>query len=271
LLNFQIIKYIIDGLSRKIPGKYFYQITTNGYCLTEEMIEYLAQHMSSISISLDGNEETNDINRVSKEEESTFATVFKNAKFLREKFEDMEVRMTVDAETCGYLSKNIFFLLKEGFTRINAEVDCSDERWTVEAVDYLERECRTVKNVLADNDYKNRITLPIGYKAFNKTCCTGGIDSYHIDPNGNIYPCSVVLGDVEMCMGNVCNGIIAEKMEELERIAALKIPVCEGCGGYESCINVRCRLINKKIMGDYISPVPLVCELHRRNLVFHNI
>ncbi len=271
LLSFAIIKYIIEGLEQKSSHKFSYHITTNGYYLNEEIIEYLSQHMDVITVSIDGNKRTNDLNRLSIQGESTFDMVLHNAKLLNAEFSNLEIRMTVDIESCKYLSENILFLLNEGFTLINAEMDFTNQGWTVEAVDIVESECRKIKQMRLQDDRLKNIGLPIGYSASNMAECTGGIDGFSIDPEGNIYPCIMTVGDLEMCVGNVVSGIREDWKCYLRDISALEMPACEGCGGYKSCSNVRCRLVNKKVMGDYLSPIPLLCELHRRNLEFPNI
>lgn len=271
LLNFPIIKYIIEGLAQKSSLKFSYHITTNGYYLNEEVIEYLLRHMDVITVSIDGNKRTNDLNRLSIQGESTFNTVLHNAKLLQEKFNNLEIRMTVDIENCKYLSENVLFLLDEGFTLINAELDFADQEWTVEAVDIVESECRKIKQMRLQDGRLENTGLPIGYSASNMAECTGGIDGFNIDPEGNIYPCIMSVGDSEMCLGNIASSIREDWKCYLREILALEMPACEGCGGYKSCLNARCRLVNKKVMGDYLSPIPLLCELHRRNLEFSNI
>lgn len=268
LLNFSIIKYIIEQLAQKSSFKFSYHITTNGYCLNKEIIEYLSRQMDVITISIDGNKRTNDRNRLSIHGESTFNMVLHNAKILNAKFKDLEIRMTVDTESCKYLSENILFLLDEGFMLVNAETDFTDKGWTIEAVDILESECRKIIQMRAQDDRLKNAGLPIGYTPSNMAECTGGIDGFSIDPEGNIYPCIMTVGDLEMCIGNVVDGIKEEWQCCLREIMTLNMPVCEGCEGYLSCANVRCRLVNKEVMGDYLSPIPLLCELHRRNLEF---
>lgn len=271
LLNFPIIKYIIEQLALNSSKKFSYHITTNGYYLNEKIIEYLSYHMDVITVSIDGNKRTNDLNRLSIQGESTFNTVLYNAKLLKEAFNNLEIRMTVDTENSKYLSENILFLLNEGFTLINAETDFTDKGWTVEVVDILESECRKIKQMQSYDDRLKNVGLPIGYSVSNMAECTGGIDGFSINPEGYIYPCIMTVGDLEMCLGNVVSGIREDWQSYLRKISALKMPACEGCGGYTSCSNVRCRLVNKEVMGDCLSPIPLLCELHRRNLEFPNI
>ena len=35
------------------------------------------------------------------------------------------------------------------------------------------------------------------------------------------------------------------------------MPLCQGCTGYESCINARCKIVNRIVMGVYDSPIPI--------------
>lgn len=268
LLNIGIIKFIIEKLNKTEGMCFVFQITTNAYCLEQEVLEYVTEHMSGISVSLDGNKTINDINRLNILGESTFAVVLKNAKAMQKKYLGLQIRMTVDSITCEELSKNVLYLVGEGFLSIDAEIDFFDEGWTKEKVDFLERECLIVYRKLSKLKVKTNISLPIGFKPFKKSCCMGGINEFNIDPTGRIYPCSYAVGDEELCIGNVSAGICMHRQGKLREINMMEMKSCVGCGGYESCVNVRCRIVNKKIMGDYLKPIPLICELHRRNAKF---
>ncbi len=270
LLNMEIIKYIIDRLDNQKAFRFIYEITTNAYCLREEDAEYLAGHMSSVSVSLDGNKKTNDRNRLNFLGESTFENVLHNAGILKEKFEYLLIRMTVGAKTGKYLAENVHFLLQEGFVYIDAEVDVFDSEWTVEEVNKLENECRILRQELGGTGLLDSVGLPIGYKVLNKPACSGGAESLHVDTDGRVYPCIMAVGEADMYIGNVFTGILEERQKQIKQISEKELSVCAGCGGYDSCDNVRCRIINRAVMGDCGSPIPLVCELHRRNLKYQS-
>lgn len=268
LLNAEIIKYIIEKLKESTSTLFAFQITTNGYNLTSELLEYLSTNMSMIAVSLDGKKESNDKNRVNALGESTFENVLRNAKELQKQFPSLQIRMTVNSKTCNMLAENVLYLIEEGFTNINAETDCFDEDWTMEGVDVLEQECRSVYRALTNLDIETNVSLPIGFKPYKKSSCTGGIEEFNIDTKGNIYPCTYAVGEEELCIGNVREGVVSQWQRELRQMNAIEMKTCDGCGGYDSCVNTRCRIVNKKITGEYGSPIPLLCELHRRNIKF---
>ncbi len=267
LLNFQIIKYIIDNLSELFPNRMSFRMTTNGLLLKDEMGAYLAEHMSALTVSLDGKQYTNDMNRVDKVGNSTFLTVLGNAKSFKELYSDLKIRMTVTSATCSFLAENIRYLLDEGFCLISAEVDFEDSGWNKEYLNILEEQCIEVKRELEKCD-DAIVGLPIGRDVKCLAPCPGGQESFHIDTDGRIYPCLLAVGNDEFCIGDVVDGINGEKVKRLVGNMSGRIDVCVGCSGADSCINQRCKIINRIIMGGYDSPIPLFCELHRKNLLF---
>lgn len=79
LLEYKTIKYVVEQV-RKVYRieEAFYSITTNGYILNDEMIEYFNDNNFWVNISLDGYKEINDRNRVTIDGKGTFDVVVGN-------------------------------------------------------------------------------------------------------------------------------------------------------------------------------------------------
>jgi len=104
LLELQLIKEIIayvDSQTKRIPSfkdlNIKYRMTTNGYLLNGETIDYLYKKGISLDISLDGPEKEHNKFRKLKDGSETWKDVFKNIKYIKENYPE-------------YYKKNINFL-----------------------------------------------------------------------------------------------------------------------------------------------------------------
>lgn len=80
LLHYDKVKYAIER-TRKYNRKgqeVNLQLTTNGYLLNDEMIDYFAENEVTYWISFDGSKETNDLNRRTAEGHGTAERTFEN-------------------------------------------------------------------------------------------------------------------------------------------------------------------------------------------------
>ena len=72
LMNFDVIKKSIEYAKKNAPVEPLFNLTTNGLLFTEEKAEYLVNNDVAITISLDGNREEHNRNRVGVEGNNTF-------------------------------------------------------------------------------------------------------------------------------------------------------------------------------------------------------
>lgn len=84
LIEFDKIQYFIKRLNEKVKNVQ-YIITTNATLLTDLMIDFLSQHYSEISVSIDGIQSAHDANRVFANKKGSYAVVVEKAKKLLEK------------------------------------------------------------------------------------------------------------------------------------------------------------------------------------------
>ena len=99
-----------------------------------------------------------------------------------------------------------------------------------------------------------------------KGMCYGGINSFHIDPKGDIYPCVYTVNDDDYKCGNVVKGIDEKKIKEFKEINRRIVRSCNNCKYGEYCISTRCKFINKKLVGDFYTASPIVCNVEHVKL-----
>lgn len=264
-LNLFAIKQIIRKLEKESRLLFLYYITTNGYSVSDEDILYLTEHFADISISLDGMEKQHDANRVDQYGNGTFHSVLHTAEKINTIFPKLWIRMTVDSKGYHNLTESILFFIGKGFKNIAVAIDLGDEEWTSLDIDLLRNQCLKIKKEFeSQTEYK--IQIPFGNKVSKLCVCDSGLERFDIDPTGKLYPCTYAVKEEELCLGNIVDGVDEDVLEKVRYICEKEIVNCKGCGGYESCVSVRCKFINRKYTGDYFSAVPLVCEIHRREL-----
>lgn len=101
LLNYDLIKEIVKYVQSK-KFNTMYSITTNGTLLNDEIIKFLVDNNFIISVSIDGDKEINDKNRVFPNNVGSFDIVFNNIKKIQSeiKKQDKEMLLPVATLTC---------------------------------------------------------------------------------------------------------------------------------------------------------------------------
>lgn len=84
LIEFDKIKYFIRNLNKRI-NNVEYIMTTNATLLNDEIIEYLSQHYSMLSVSIDGTKQAHNLNRIFQNGNGSYDHVIENAKRLLKK------------------------------------------------------------------------------------------------------------------------------------------------------------------------------------------
>ena len=98
------------------------------------------------------------------------------------------------------------------------------------------------------------------YKCQNSKC-NGGVTTFTIDTDGRIYPCIVVNGLDQFCIGDVEHGVDVQKRDSILKYRDQENFCCKGCGRYDYCEATRCKIINKIQTNDWNTPSINICEI----------
>ncbi len=258
-LNMEIIKYLIFELS-KYENKYIFEygITTNGYNLAKEDKEYILNHIDDITVSIDGNKESHDVERLDYAGKGCFDKVIKNAIYLNTK-KIIRIRMTVTPNNVRKLSKNVIFLIESGFKVIIPGMDYAG-KWNKELINILKAEITLVKSYIVGlNDVSVAMTSKEQFS--KKEVCEGGHGSFHLSADGFIYPCAYTVGKLQYIIGTFNKGIDKHRLSELDIINNKDVDDCLGCTYYHYCLTKRCKFFNKELTGSYYKPSGVVCAV----------
>ncbi len=268
LLNFKVIKRIIDGLKAlEMKKTIIYMITTNGtLSLCDEHYKYLKKMW--VSISIDGTEKWHNLARKYKNSsEGSYEKAMFTLNEMLAKQMPVRVRMTITPDNVVNFAENYIELYKITNQLVAFEPNQSDNRWNKDTLDMLFKNLRKIIIYLQDNNLKDarEITYALKEQYFHfRTKCSGGISTFHISSIGKLYPCILATGVEEYELGDVENGIDFKRLNNFHKINEKKTQDCEGCSFYDNCESKTCKIVNKYYSGSYDSPSVVKCNIQNK-------
>lgn len=264
LLNFDGIKLFTEYMTDHFKNRVFFQLITNGTIINEEIYDYLVKNKFRISVSIDGNKECNDLNRIKIDGTGSFDSIIKTIDYFKQQKYGIRIRMTINSSNVHLFSDSFIYLFEKNAGAIAMDIDTynktyNDEFWSVyeaelyKIIDYLEK--------YHYDWYRYYINVFRDFYFSPKEICTGGENSFHIDSLGFIYPCIMAVQNKDMCIGHVEEGINSIKLKELQSVNIKRNPSCEQCGARKVCSGESCKIINKLDTGDYFQPCNYNCKI----------
>ena len=268
-LNYPIMLYIVKKMKeyyRNTDVSINFYTTTNATILNEEMLEFVVKNIPDITVSIDGDPETQNSMRPMKNGGKSYDIVIHNCLKILEQLPNIRVRMTVNSNNVRNLYNNVSHLVKLGFKIIVPALDIFDKQWDETTIEILEMQIRRLREVYSVcKDLSISIIDEAMLKLKNKGYCSGGKYSINIYTTGKLFPCMMVCGIEEFCIGDIWNGIDKIKRDRILEDSRKISPICKGCNAYLDCDGARCKLINKILTGDYYTPPAIQCAIEHLN------
>lgn len=265
-----------------------FTIVTNGTLINDRVIKLFNKYKFVVTISLDGNKHTNDINRVFKYgENSVFDTVEKNIKLLNKKRKFLlAIEITVDKENINQFIDNAGKLLDiEAIHKLKPETihivpaiwsePC--DRYNNEYIEELKKyfdsvtkfsiDTMTTQDKMAIMKVADMVQCLIK-RAKKKYLCGAGITELSVNVKGDVYPCFAFIGSDEMLMGNVNDNSLDYRYEDVlskfKKNTYDNLESCKDCWANGMCSNCigNAFLVN----GDISKPLPELCEVQKTQL-----
>jgi uncharacterized protein len=274
LLNFDLIKRFVEKIEEIKGNKNVkYMITTNGTIWSNEIEEFFKKYKDSfsgyISISIDGNLETHNKNRVFENNIGSFDVALKTSKKMREIFDCLRCRVTVAPNTVEYLYDNILFLIKEGFKQISIAFDFFSKEWNENHIQIIEEQYNRVLKYWDDN--KLSVEISVVDDVIKPRRLLGICNpSKHFYIDGTIYPCTYVVGMENYNIGNVFDSIDEKKIKNIIELSKNDNSDCKNCNNKKTCNSNRCKLMNKVVTGNYYKPPIISCILENIQIEMAN-
>lgn len=263
-LNFNIIKEIVNKFkeNKDIYSNLKFNMTTNGTIVTDEMITFIKENKISLSVSIDGQKSEHDRHRKFKNGDGSYSIIMNNLLKYRKEGIQIRIRMTITPETINNLYENFKFFYESGFKSIPYILDMYNNNWTKSDMKAYFENSEHILEFLKNRDVNSYISHLVNLRNSIhrlKGVCSGGINEFNINCNGDIYPCSFAIGDEDYKIGNILIGTDMNRIERLHNINKVTNKCCEGCGFSLICDGARCKILNKKVTGDYYKPNALNC------------
>lgn len=210
-------------------------ITSNCILMTEEKLNFMKENNIGLLFSIDGDQETQDINRPFHNGKGSFDMLIDKIPMILKYYPNMTFRATIHKPTAHLTFDNMKFAIQQGYNNMffipNVFDDWSEDdkdilRWQVSMFgDYFIKNARHGKIIHLNNldrifpliteineAYKNKSGRPL----IKHKCGLGTGAGASISPDGKIYACQeMVTNDSTFLIGDIYNGENQEKRKQL--------------------------------------------------------
>lgn len=260
LLKIALIKQYVKSMQKIYGDRIQFGITTNGTLLTDETAIFLTQNFSDFSISIDGMQMSHDKNRKFISGNGSYDCIFRNIEKYHIDKSKIRIRMTITADTSRYFKSNVRGLLDYGFCYIVPIIAANDNGWTKERFCQLQKD---LEEMIKEKRSKLAFIERLIEEKHVLSKCTGGIKTFNISVDKQVYPCEYVVGINYFSMGTVDspNNI----MEQGERLKLLYDSPndghCRECSYSGYCEAVRCKYYNYLNNNHLLKPNENQCSI----------
>ncbi|WFR57122.1 radical SAM protein [Anaerocolumna sp. AGMB13025] len=262
LIALNVVKSLIieiDKLCNQYKVPYTCSMTTNGYCLTQDVAEFLINyHTHFFQITLDGPAQLHNSNRPLKSGKETFDKILTNLKSIRDniktKFIKVLIRLNVTEETVQYADEFIEFVYSEFGSDprfrmyIQAVERHNDIKLTEMNGKYLSLHNVTEKMYDKCIELGMRTTGLKMLKPGDFMCKTLFENSFFISSDGAVYKC-----DMDMRKEHIShfgefkedgNMVIDPNAKDFWMNEVKESDYCKNCIVYPLCYGLRCPYYN---------------------------
>lgn len=275
LLKKELIKEIVsycEEISSAKNIKFKFNLTTNGILLDAAFAIYAKEKKISMAISHDGIKEAHNINRMDRAGNGSFDKVDSNSTMLLKHHPYASVILVITPNTVTHLYKSILYLFNKGFRYLLVSFDYG-AKWDEKSMELLESQYKRLSTLYYQKSMANhkfylepfetKIASYIDNQSFNACRCTLGKGQISIAPDGSIYPCTQLINDPLLLMGNAHTGITKDISYLKDK--GPKEETCNQCVIKNRC-TYDCSCINKQTTGDINKVSPVLC-IHEQMII----
>lgn len=227
-----------------------FSLTTNGTILTDRMIDFIVKHNIGVSVSMDGDKDTQDKSRPYKKDGiGSYDMVSKNAKKLIEKHRTKPVAARVTL-TKGYpnVKETFYHLQGLGFHEVGfAPVSETDEAFILNEpelnrlLDEFEELTEIfIEEAKQDNyfGFSNLVNVLVElHRGVNKSYgCGAGIGFFAVSPSGDLFLCHRFNEQEDYKLGDIYSGVNEDYRKQLlEDLHVDNKTTCSRCPLKHTC------------------------------------
>lgn len=283
LLEFGLIKKIVshcDNIQNKIGKSVSVMFATNAVNLSEEKINYIDNNLT-IGFSLDGNKLINDENRCLQNGEGTYELVINSLKCLKNRKVGLATTITPKHQEVDIIYNHLVNLpnidcISMKFIRCFDDSELDFSKFNISyLISRYEKLCENIlrnfefgnfdyiKPLLCGNDmFGTFIKRCLHHNYINAYPCDASINRISIDSLGDIYACSVLMGEKNSCIGNIFDGIDKDKQLKYLVTSNNKSMVCQNCWVRYIC-GGECYAVSFLKFKEFYHPYSQICLLKK--------
>ena len=289
LINWDVCKEIVAygrELEKKYNKVFNFTLTTNGVLIDDDVIDFTNREMGNVVLSMDGRRETHDRMRHSKAGGGTYDTIMDNFRALVDsriknasRSSEYYMRGTYTAYNKDFAA-DVLAMAELGFRETSIEPVVSDpdvpyalheedlpqlyEEYEKLALEMLAREERGE----GFNFYHYTVDLTGGPCIYKRVAGCGVATEYlAVTPTGDLYPCHQFVGDDDMIVGNIYDGITHPETVGIftKGNNIYTRDDCKECWARLYCAG-GCAANNYHSNGDINKVYRFGCKLHRKRI-----
>lgn len=257
LVNFEMIKNFVpiaDNMAKKMGKKLTYTIQTNGTLLTDEIITFLLDHNVNIGISVDGEANIHDANRIFHDGSGSLSTIIHNIELLQSRGGHVSILAVISSiqqyeSVINFAtSHNISDIRTNLVTKAGRAKD--NDNFALEYISIAEKFIEVADRIFHGNLKIKDATLTFflwnlllmqPHMCF-RSPCGAGTNQISITSTGDIYPCQGWRNIHDSPIGNVNEDTDLEtlltnsiRVQELRNHITRTSPSCLSCNWKMFC------------------------------------
>jgi Arylsulfatase regulator (Fe-S oxidoreductase) len=276
LLVFEFIEKCIIYIEKCCESnglKSMYSTTTNGTLLTSEIIDYFIKKNFYFKLSLDGNKEIHDKNRVYHDGSGSYEVIESKMQLIK-RYElktgnIVRAAQVIAGNTYLKLPESLEYIHNLGFQIIESTVNVY-EKWNGKDISVLCDKIEESFNIYMKMKYAGssihwefiEARLEAFCEVFGFYQCKAGLCSIFVNCKGDIYPCSEI--DDAIKIGNVDIGLDVDKIRELVAITGSENEKCLQCREYRKCTTCDCIMTNYETSQSFFIPPEVSCLVSQK-------
>lgn len=277
----KVVEYLeleINRLCHRWKSHYRIKITTNGLLYNaEETQKFIFKHKNylSISISIDGNQQRNDTDRVFENGKGSYGQIINNVRLWKKQFPDEGTKMVVSNTNISYVKDGLIHLIKLGMKNIDVN-PCVEDVWNIDDGKKLEEQLVSFADYIIQNDLYHNLNI----SCFNRNIGSRILKDSLQSPCGSMTLAVDFKGDFFSCMrfakyslreqkerivGNVVNGVDWNKMRPFgllytDVVFPQKCIDCEYANGCKWC---PAENYDSSLSSTIFQRTIAICEVHK--------
>lgn len=254
------------------------RIATNGILYNSVKVQKFIvdfKDVLNITISIDGNKEKNDLNRIFPNGKGSYDNIINNVKLWVKQFPNALTRITISSDDLPYLEESVKSLINIGLKNFDISVILEDV-WKENDDKILESQLIKIADYLLHGDLEDEIYISafeynIGQpQVINEPAKPCGGMTLAIDGKGNIYNCLrfakfALKNADERILGNIYSEFFANRMRPLlsMRYDAIYPPKCKECNVATGCKICPADCYDNSSTGSIFDRTYAICKMHK--------